>query len=230
MKKEELFSVIGEVDEQKVAAAGEAIAKTKKRRSLWLRLGALAACLCLVTAGAFIIHSVLGKTNAGKENVIVVNEAENFMIIDIYAQITYYAPDEEGLVSKFKDITGLNYYKFIKKIPDTYVLGYLYAYDLYDFESDNGQYIPHDFVLNYQHEKSGSVRIAICSIEAPLSDLMYFSDSELQPSVINGVEVYIQSFEHVFAASFTYEDINYDIETKNITLEELENLLVEIIS
>ena len=48
MKKEELFNIIGEVDEQKVAAAGMAMNTKKKSRPVWLKWGAMAACLCLV--------------------------------------------------------------------------------------------------------------------------------------------------------------------------------------
>lgn len=47
MKKEELFNIIGEVDEQKVASAGMAMSK-KKSRPAWVKRGAMAACLCLV--------------------------------------------------------------------------------------------------------------------------------------------------------------------------------------
>ena len=48
MKKEELFNIIGEVDEQKVAAAGMAMNTQKKSRPFWVKWGAMAACLCLV--------------------------------------------------------------------------------------------------------------------------------------------------------------------------------------
>ena len=47
MKKEELFNIIGEVDEQKVAAAGMAMNTKKKSRPVWVKWGAMAACLCL---------------------------------------------------------------------------------------------------------------------------------------------------------------------------------------
>lgn len=52
MKKEELFNIIGEVDEQKVAAAGMAMNTKKKSRPVWLKWGAMAACLCLVVVVA----------------------------------------------------------------------------------------------------------------------------------------------------------------------------------
>lgn len=57
MKKEELFNIIGEVDEQKVAAAGMAMNTKKKSRPVWVKWGAMAACLCLVVVGAVMFQN-----------------------------------------------------------------------------------------------------------------------------------------------------------------------------
>ena len=48
MKKEELFDILGEVDEQKVADANKDFSKSKKLQKNLLKWGALAACLCIV--------------------------------------------------------------------------------------------------------------------------------------------------------------------------------------
>ena len=48
MKKENLFDIIGDVDEQKVATAGRAMTEKKKSRPVWMKWGAMAACLCLM--------------------------------------------------------------------------------------------------------------------------------------------------------------------------------------
>jgi len=61
MKKEELFNIIGEVDEQKVASAGMAMKKTRK--PVWTKWAAMAACLCLVVAGAFVAPTLIGEQN-----------------------------------------------------------------------------------------------------------------------------------------------------------------------
>ncbi len=55
MKKEDLFNIIGEVDEQKVAAAGIAMNTKKKTRPGWVRWSAAAACLCLIGAVIFTV-------------------------------------------------------------------------------------------------------------------------------------------------------------------------------
>lgn len=65
MKKEELFNIIGEVDEQKVAAAGIAMNTKKKSRPVWVKWGAMAACLCLVVVGALVVPSLINNTPVG---------------------------------------------------------------------------------------------------------------------------------------------------------------------
>ena len=65
MKKEELFNIIGEVDEQKIAAAGMAMNTKKKFRPAWVKWGATAACLCLVVVGALIGPSLISNPPAG---------------------------------------------------------------------------------------------------------------------------------------------------------------------
>ena len=76
MKREELFNIIGEVDEQKVAAAGMAMNTKKKSRPVWVKWGAMAACLCLVVVGAFGgVHSHT-KQYVVSNNIVVLSATE----------------------------------------------------------------------------------------------------------------------------------------------------------
>lgn len=62
MKKEELFRLIGETDEQKIAAASRAMAGQNKRRPSFTKWGVIAACLGLFMAGAaFALIATLSK-------------------------------------------------------------------------------------------------------------------------------------------------------------------------
>lgn len=85
MKKEEFFNIIGEVDEHKVATAGMAM-NAKKSRLVWLKWGAVAACLCLVVGLAIPVLNPKG--DPGQEaplrplNVIEYNGAY-YEIIDM---------------------------------------------------------------------------------------------------------------------------------------------------
>ena len=70
MKKEELFNIIGEVDEQKVVAAGMAMNTKKKSKPIWVKWGAMAACLCLVAVFTlpFVITSDNDVITSDNEN------------------------------------------------------------------------------------------------------------------------------------------------------------------
>ena len=83
MKKEELFNIIGEVDEQKVAVAGMAMNTNKKSRPVWVKWGAMAACLCLVVVGALTIPNLQNETPHGQgtmEQVYTLPQAETMSV------------------------------------------------------------------------------------------------------------------------------------------------------
>lgn len=67
MKKEDMFTLLGEVDEQKVVEAANAAPRIKKFS--WLKWGTMAACLCLVVAGAYHVH-INSDNDTQKESVI----------------------------------------------------------------------------------------------------------------------------------------------------------------
>lgn len=255
MKKEELFNIIGEVDEQKVVAAGMAMNTKKKSRPSWLKWGAMAACLCLVVVSAIapklqqapggaavqpggtpsteVIQpgSTPETTQSADMTLLVVNEVENMMTADMDVQLSLYnelsASAREIVLNGFEAAVGLSYDKFTAKIPDTLVSKSFYTVNI-PANASRTEYIPHDYVLEYQAKNDGAVRIAICSAEAPLRDCFIVCDNPKQ-SEINGVSVVIYGYQGTFIAEFSWKNINYEIETRNITLEELEDLLVGIV-
>ena len=244
MKKEELFNIIGEVDEQKVIAAGMAMNTKKKSRPVWVKWGAMAACLCLVVVGVLygehsqVIQqpdnspgtSVI-RPDIGKANLIVVNEVENVMTADMDVQFSHYdslsEAEREIMLKRFETATGFDYNDFLAKISDAYVYQSFYSVDV-PADDTRTEYVPHDYVFEYQAEKNGEVKIAICSDEKPLRDYFIVYDNSKQ-SEINDISAVIYGYQGIYITEFSYKNINYEIETKNITLEELEDLLVDII-
>lgn len=80
MRKEKLFNIIGEVDEQKVAAASIAMTAKKKSHPIWFKWGVMAACLCLVVAGAVLPIMNNGPTNTPPVGEIMIISAKNLDI------------------------------------------------------------------------------------------------------------------------------------------------------
>ena len=250
MKKEELFNIIGEVDEQKVAAAGMAMNTKKKSRPVWLKWGAMAACLCLVVVGAFVVPTLQGEhcvvdpqpsgtpgssiVEPGKTNLLVANEVESVMSADMDVQLTHYnkLPYDVwmSVLEDFHKLIGITYEEFTEKIPNIFECYNFYSLSTRGYKDANleNEYRLHDYVFEYQTESGGEAKIAICSAEEPLRDYFIKCDNPKQ-SEINGISVVIYGYQGTFMVEFSHENINYDIETSNITIEELEDLLVGII-
>ncbi len=70
MKKEDLFLAVGGVDEQRIAAAGMAV-KAKRTAPIWMKWGALAACLCLAVGLTVLTVSNALAPNGGAEGTLL---------------------------------------------------------------------------------------------------------------------------------------------------------------
>lgn len=170
------------------------------------------------------------QQNEDNENLFVVNQVDSIATADIDAQLSYYnslsAIELESVHKNFGSAIGMSYETFTAKIPVTFVSKSFHSVDV-PADATRAEYIPHDYVFEYQTENNGEATIGICSVEEPLRDCYIMCDNPEQ-SEINGVAVIIYGYEDCFMVQFSYENVNYDIETSNITLEELEDLLTSI--
>lgn len=62
MRKEEFAEVLGDISEKHIV---DARADRKAQKPVWLKWGAIAACLCLVVVGAFVAPTLVGQTPNG---------------------------------------------------------------------------------------------------------------------------------------------------------------------
>ncbi len=249
MKKERILNAVGKISDDLIEDAA-VVAKKESSAVIRRRWVALAACLCLVMIGAFAAPALKGdhggvtpqpginhETNDALQendnnttqpaNLLVVNEVDNITIADMDVQFSHYGSlsetENEVVLKQFETAMGLRYNAFTAKIPDTYVIKSFYSVDV-PSDAARTEYVPHDYVFEYQTEDGGSARIAMCSAEKPLRDLFIMSDNP-KLSEINGVSVAIYGYQGTFMVQFSHENINYDMETSNIKLEELEELI-----
>lgn len=253
MKKEQLYEALGEINENYINDANQTV--KKKTRAVWVKWVAMAACLCLVVSGAFVLPRLqrdsvepnpqlstnpnIGTeqpnndeitTQPNNKNVLLVNTVDGVAGADMDVQFTYYPDPSEDksddVLIQFENVAGLNYNNFVAKIPDVFVKERFYSVDV---PANAAAYIPHDFVFDYLTNNGGEITIAICAKEEPLRDLFVICDNPKR-SEINGIPVVILGYQDSFLVQFSWQSVNYDIETRSITLEELEQLLVCIIS
>lgn len=165
-----------------------------------------------------------------KKNFLVINELDRLSSADMdveyssYEKIPYHV--WKKILENFHEFTGISYEDFIARVPDTweYVNFYSLAIRGYKDAYLSAEYRLHDYVFDYRTADGGKARIALCSLEEPLRDYFIYCDNP-ERSEINGVPIVIYGFNDLFMAGFSYENVNYDIETRGIELEELEELL-----
>lgn len=240
MRKEELFDIIGEADEHKVAAAGMAMAAKKNSRSVRGKWAALAACLAVVVLiGITLVRTISGQEPAGtgvslgKSDLLVVNKADSLVQADVDVQFSYFdkLPHDVwmSVSEEFQNGTGIGYEEFTGRIPNTFELDNFYSISARGYKDADLKdgYSLHDYVFDYRTENGGEATIALCSFEAPIRDCYIMCDNPEQ-SEINGISVVVYGYRNSFMVQFSYKNVNYDIETNDITYEELLALLTGI--
>lgn len=175
-----------------------------------------------------------GTTQSDETKQLVINTVNHTVPLDFDVQITsfseQFADRWASTIENFRKFTGITYEDFTGKIPDNFEQYAFYSASTRGYKETGslGEYILHDYVFNYQSQSRGSVKIAICSFEAPLRDCLIVCDNP-EKSVINGVSIEIYGYQDTFIAQFSYNGINYDIETSDMTQDGLVELLICII-
>lgn len=228
MTNESLYQVLEDISENHVKEAGE---YCKTRKPVWLKWGVMAACLCFAVFGIFAVQYLGGTPGAVIEQSpssdLVVNEVDDVVRVDMDVQISHYtgisADEWETVMEAFEQAAGMSYEEFIKRLPASYQRTAFYSIDA-PAVPRSGEYIPHDYVFEFLTENGGEVKIAICADEEPLRDC-FFMCEDPKASKINGVTALIYRIQDRFMVQFSYDTVNYDIDTRNLSLEEVENLL-----
>ncbi len=133
----------------------------------------------------------------------------------------------EKIMGEFKIINGISYEDFTNRIPKNFVQLNFYTISLKGYKDANNDYRTHDYVFEYQTDNSGKVYIALCKDEKPLRD--YSVVFKGKKSKIGNTELEISQYNNQYLVTFEFENVNYDIETTNITKQELTDLLTSII-
>lgn len=228
----ELFDILGEIDENKIADA----VNIKKRKPLWIKLAATAACFVLVAvASQPVINRFTPQMNdvippvveysakEGGEQIhlpciratnLIVNEADAVICVDMAIDAKYY----DGFVEITDSIVSLK-----EKIPSSWELKKVFSL------SHSGEKEKfHDFVYLYETDLGGEVRIALCSFEEPFSSTILHCEEPVT-SYINGVDVIACSYENMYTAQFKHDNVYYYILTKDVKLGELDGLINSIV-
>lgn len=123
-------------------------------------------------------------------------------------------------------------FNFIKniKIPEDYKLNDNY-YNIYVKSNMNvAEYDKlHDYVFRYEKDNTNDIKIAFSKVEEPIRD--YRIEENGKKSIVAGVDMIIYHSQKykMYMAEFKCNDIYFDIETNDITENELVELLESIV-
>lgn len=132
---------------------------------------------------------------------------------------------------KITDIENITYFKEISDIRIPNDCENQEAHKIYVKPDRDGQEynILQSYVVNYSNIKNErNIRVSFSKENKPIRDY-YFSEEESKMSKINNIELKIFKYNELYFTEFNYKGINFDIETTNITEQEIIDLLLSII-
>ncbi len=136
----------------------------------------------------------------------------------------------QEILEEFKEYMGISKNEFEAKITDKFTQTNFYTVKIPGYKDTNlsDEYKKHDYVFEYKTENDGEIRIALCKEEEPLRD--YYFEFKGKKSKIGNTELEISQYNNNYMVTFEFNNINYDIETENITENELSELLQSILT
>lgn len=202
--------------------------KMKKKSNMW-KWSFIPICLVVAISGILLINdnkelnsNILKQNIETKDNVsIYINDvskkSEGVLGFDVDIKIT----NIEN-ISDFKEIDDI-------KIPSDF--NSKEAYEIYVRSDRNNQEynMLQSYEINYSNTKDDRyIRVSFSKENKPIRDY-YFKEEGSKISKINNMELKIFKYNELYFTEFKYKDINFDIETTNITEQELTDLLLSII-
>lgn len=126
--------------------------------------------------------------------------------------VNFPLPYKNGLINIPKDLDKTDkyifYFKENKESKDYNILG--------------------NYEIIYSNDNDRSINVKYSKDNKPVRDY-YFSEDGSKTTIINGVELKIYKFENIYFTEFKSNDYNFDIETSNITEQELSTFLLSVL-
>lgn len=185
MRKEELFNIIGEADEKKVASAGMAMTAKKKYSSLWVKCGAIAACLAVAAIVTLIPRQTANPTTP--------DQSDEVMIGTSYLNI-YYLSENSTIESKsievncipkdiFDEWATLNHISDITFVDCVYDNGGTETVQDEIIKFTNGNYYTLTITLSSEfsmYAESENGNLLIEALRQTFYDYVYFDEFNLK--------------------------------------------------
>ncbi len=255
MNEKQIFDAIGMIDESAVL---DAKAYRAPATNLWLKIGAIAACLTIAIGGITLLRKqddglfitpdhrfpqgestpTDNGSQAAPDGLQMpylhwnINQGERIAnSMDMDVQLTNYGSLSEQSKEWQEGTAAFFTHTGIPydEFAKNIPAQMRGSATLYTMASPyEGSYRHHDYVFNYYGENDARIAVAVCHFEAPLRDICF--ESLEKPSYINGTEAMVVAFSDTdYYAAFCDEGVWYDITAQGITLEEMQDMLIGIV-
>lgn len=216
MKKEDLFDILGEVDEEKVTTAGRAMTTKKKPNLVWLKWGTMAACLCLIVG--VIIR--IGIDFVPSQMTDIYREGN---LIEITQESELPATYNGKMLAFNLDFETYEFYYKTDGVAENTDDWYSLLASKYD---TNGDIVLHCmFTPTTEEDQKEDWKVD-----------SVFTAEATQKKIINGVEVeiaqtkYSIKYEYWHYAIFTYDGVVYDVRVQSNNPEYVYEVLNQLLS
>lgn len=196
----------------------------KRKNNIW-KLSIIPICIVLIIcvsllSNKFFNKRVLIESNNNLDNNININNIDgevSTLDIDIKTvDGNYFA-----IPIPYKENATIIYPKDLSKYKS-------YIIFTRENKESNEYNILNSYILDYINDNDRMIRVAYSKDNKPIRDY-YFNEKESKTTIINDIELQIYQYKSNYYVAFYYNDYNFDIETLNITEEELINFLQSIL-
>lgn len=182
-------------------------------------------------------NNQLEELSNEKEVNLIVNKVDGLLetMLDADIKVTTYGklPEDiwQRVTDEFYEFTGVRYEEFTSALSVAGEIFNFYSLStpMHKGEGTEKEYRIHDYVFGYRTQNGGEATIALSSVGAPFRDY-YFVCENTQLSKIGDVSLDVFEYEGMYIVQFSAGDLSYDIETNHMNLEELETLLLAVLS
>jgi len=199
--------------------------KMKKKNNM-CKWSLIPICLVAIISGILLINSknnniILDNYIDSENNIkLNINDLKNIgaarLDVDVKVvpnnAVNFPLPYKNGIVDIPKDLDKISKYIFYfrenKESKEYNILG--------------------NYEIIYDNGNDRSIKVSYSKDHKPVRDY-YFSDEGSKATTINGLNLTIFKYNTIYFTEFNCNGYNFDIETNNISEQELSNFLVSII-
>ena len=206
--------------------------KMKKENNL-LKWSLVPICLIVIISGIIFLNYKKDNNNSLENKTYINKENNTILNINDLSKVGMTTLDTDvktvsgvNIPYPFKVNENQNEEWFIIPTDLTQTKNYI-VYVKKDKDSKE-----YDTVANYimliTDGNERSIEVKYAKEQEPLRDY-YFSEEDSKITTINGIDLKIYKYENSFYTTFSYNGYYFDIETSNITTQELSDYLVSIL-